>query len=33
MIPSANPSMSRMANPTKAMSLTLDWPLAYFSRS
>jgi len=31
MIPSANPTMSRMPNPTKVISLTLDWPLTYFS--
>ena len=32
-ISSANPTKSRTANPTKVMSLTLDWPLTYFSRS
>jgi len=32
-IPSANPTILRTANPTKVMSLTLDWPLIHFSRS
>jgi len=32
-IQSANPTILRTANPTKVISLTLNWHLTYFSRS